>query len=105
MGECASSAPKGDNGQGRNLPQGNINVPSGGGKYSQEYRHFLAFNFRMQQHVFETSGNGWIFWAWYNKGSSDWSYKSGIKWGWLPKNGDELDNNPLGDNPCGLVGL
>ncbi|CAO1633379.1 unnamed protein product [Sympodiomycopsis kandeliae] len=103
-GEISTSSPKGDNGQGRNLPKGKINIP-GGGKYSDDYHYFLAFNFRVQQHVFETSGNGWIYWAWFNKQYADWSFKTGIKHGWLPKSEDEFNNNPLGKNPCNLVGL
>lgn len=103
-GEMSTSSPKGDNGQGRNLPKNKINIPRNGGKYSYDYHYFLAYNFRTQQHVFETAGSGWIYWAWYNKQYADWSYKTGVKHGWLPKNANEIGTNPLGNNPCGLIG-
>ncbi|CAO1614152.1 unnamed protein product [Parajaminaea phylloscopi] len=102
VGEFTLAAPQGDNGQHRDLPRkfsfSNDDV------YSKAYKNFLAFNFRVQQAVFE-QGNGWIMWAWKN-GNRDWSYKTGIAQGWLPKNAQELNRNPLGsvDAACRIVG-
>ncbi|KAK0530254.1 hypothetical protein OC834_003378 [Tilletia horrida] len=96
--ECGINAPRGDNGWGRDMHQAdhlqfddeNLDYP-----FSDEYMRFLALNFRAQQQAYER-GAGWMLWSWKHYQHRDWSYKSGLRYGWLPRSAAELDQQPFG---------
>ncbi|KAK0548567.1 hypothetical protein OC845_003511 [Tilletia horrida] len=97
--ECSIGAPRGDNGWGRDMHQADhlqFDNPALDYPFSDEYMRFLALNFRAQQQAFER-GAGWMLWTWKNYGGRSWSYKSGVRYGWLPRNAAELDQQPFGN--------
>ncbi|TKY85253.1 hypothetical protein EX895_006333 [Sporisorium graminicola] len=99
-GEWAVNGPNGDRAADRDLPVGPVKFPSGPDyPYSVKYMAFMARNFRTQQWVFE-QGGGWIFWSWRNDNNPDWSYQTGLKYGWIPT---DLDAQPYGANPCSCI--
>ncbi|KAK0539740.1 hypothetical protein OC835_001002 [Tilletia horrida] len=97
-GEWSIGAPNGDNYPAlRDLPRTDQVIFPYGNKFpfSQQYLQFLSVNFRTQQQVFE-QGSGWMFWNWKHLAFADQSYQTGIKYGWLPSNARELDQQPFG---------
>lgn len=99
-GEWGINGPNGDRAQDRDLPVGPVKFPAGPAyPYSVKYMAFMARNFRTQQEVYE-KGAGWIMWSWRNDNALDWSYQTGLKWGWIPK---DLDAKPYGNNLCGQL--
>ena len=99
-GEWAVNGPNGDRAADRDLPVGPVKFPAGPDyPYSVKYMAFMARNFRTQQWVFE-QGGGWIFWSWRNDNNPDWSYQTGLKYGWIPS---DLDAQPYGANPCACI--
>ncbi|KAE8214090.1 hypothetical protein CF327_g2470 [Tilletia walkeri] len=96
--ECGINAPKGDNGWGRDMHQADhmqFDDPDLDYPFSDEYMRFLALNFRAQQQAYER-GAGWMIWSWKHFQHRDWSYKSGVRYGWLPRTPAELDQKPFG---------
>ncbi|ETS61260.1 hypothetical protein PaG_05224 [Moesziomyces aphidis] len=99
-GEWGINGPNGDRAQDRDLPVGPVKFPAGPNyPYSVKYMAFMARNFRTQQYIFE-QGGGWIMWSWRNDNNPDWSYKTGLQYGWVPTN---LDEQPYGSNPCASI--
>ncbi|GAC72911.1 hypothetical protein PANT_7c00332 [Moesziomyces antarcticus T-34] len=99
-GEWGINGPNGDRAQDRDLPVGPVKFPAGPAyPYSVKYMAFMARNFRTQQYIFE-QGGGWIMWSWRNDNNPDWSYKTGLQYGWVPTN---LDEQPYGSNPCASI--
>ncbi|SNX82241.1 related to SPR1 - exo-1,3-beta-glucanase precursor [Melanopsichium pennsylvanicum] len=99
-GEWNVNGPNGDVAKDRDLPVGPIKFPSGPSyPYSVKYMAFMARNFKTQQWIYE-QGGGWIHWSWRNDNYPDWSYKSGLKYGWIPS---DLDEQPFGSNPCASI--
>ncbi|CAD6888979.1 unnamed protein product [Tilletia controversa] len=97
-GEWSIGAPNGDNFPVlRDLPASDQVIFPYTNKYpfTQRYMQFLAINFRAQQQVFE-EGTGWMFWNWKHLAFADQSYQTGIKYGWLPSNARELNDQPFG---------
>lgn len=39
-----------------------------------------------QTQVFENNGQGWFYWCWKNERAADWSYQSGLRLGYIPRN-------------------
>ncbi|KAL9937544.1 hypothetical protein V8E36_003953 [Tilletia maclaganii] len=98
VSECGINAPQGDNGWGRDMHQADFmqfDDPKLEYKMSKEYMRFLALNFRAQQQAYER-GAGWMIWSWKHYQHRDWSYKSGVRYGWLPRTPEELDQQPFG---------
>jgi len=56
-----------------------------GYKFSDEYKTFLRKYWEAQATAFE-KGAGWLAWTWKTQEADDWSYKAGLKYGWIPKN-------------------
>lgn len=99
-GEWGVNGPNGDRAADRDLPVGPVKFPPGPDyPYSVKYMAFMARNFRTQQFVYE-QGGGWILWSWRNDNNPDWSYKTGLQYGWIPK---DLDDQPYGANPCSCI--
>ncbi|PWZ00878.1 glycoside hydrolase [Testicularia cyperi] len=99
-GEFGVNGPSGDRAADRNLPVGPVKFPSGPSyPYSVKYMAFMARNFRTQQYVYE-QGGGWIMWSWRNDNNPDWSYRTGLQYGWIPK---DLDATPYGADPCSTI--
>ncbi|KAJ1600808.1 hypothetical protein NDA14_003897 [Ustilago hordei] len=99
-GEWGINGPNGDRAQDRNLPVGPVKFPSGPNyPYSVKYMAFMARNFKTQQWIYE-QGGGWIMWSWRNDNNPDWSYKTGLQYGWIPS---DLDQQPYGANPCACI--
>ncbi|PWN44986.1 glycoside hydrolase [Ceraceosorus guamensis] len=97
VGEMAFNGPSGDRASDRNLPVGPVKFPSGPNyPYSVRYMAFMARNSATQRYVFE-KGSGWIAWSWRNDGSLDWSYKTGLQYGWNPR---DLNAKPYGNDLC-----
>ncbi|KAE8228181.1 hypothetical protein CF326_g6898 [Tilletia indica] len=97
-GEWSIGAPNGDNIPAlRDLPNSDQVIFPYTNKYpfTQRYMQFLAINFRAQQQVYE-EGSGWMFWNWKHLAFADQSYQTGIKYGWLPANARDLENQPFG---------
>ncbi|PWN92953.1 glycoside hydrolase [Acaromyces ingoldii] len=96
-GEIGVNGPNGDRASDRDLAKGPVHFPSGPDyPYSVKYMAFMARNFRTQQYVYEKA-SGWMVWAWKNRNARDWSYQTGLQYGWIPSN---LDDKPYGDDPC-----
>ncbi|CAD6896929.1 unnamed protein product [Tilletia controversa] len=96
--ECGINAPRGDSGWGRDMHQADhlqFEDPELDYPFSDEYMRFLALNFRAQQQAYER-GAGWMIWSWKHFQHRDWSYKSGVRYGWLPRTPAELDHQPFG---------
>lgn len=53
--------------------------------FSDSYKSFLAQSFQVQQYTYETSASGWIWWCWKAENADDWTYRSGMQYGWIPK--------------------
>lgn len=99
-GEWNVNGPNGDRAADRDLPVGPIKFPAGPSyPYSVKYMAFMARNFKTQQFIFE-QGGGWIQWSWRNDNNPDWSYKTGLQYGWIPM---DLDQQPFGPNPCACI--
>jgi glucan 1,3-beta-glucosidase len=58
------------------------------------YQH-LARSFEAQTYVYE-QGSGWVYWNWKLDRDDAWSFSTGIKQGWIPK---DLSSKPHG-TPC-----
>lgn len=99
-GEFGINGPNGDRAADRDLPVGPIKFPAGPNyPYSVKYMAFMARNFKTQQWIYE-QGGGWIQWSWRNDNNPDWSYKTGLQYGWIPM---DLDQQPFGPNPCSCI--
>lgn len=58
-----------------------------GANFSTAFKKQLKEIFDTQRDVYET-GSGWIYWAWKTESASEWSYKDGLKYGWITKDLD-----------------
>ncbi|KAK0533127.1 hypothetical protein OC834_002348 [Tilletia horrida] len=95
-GEWTIGAPQGDNIPSlRDLPVTDAVTFKSGSPFTAKYMQFLAVNFRAQQQIFE-AGSGWLFWNWKHLAYADQSYQTGMKYGWLPSNAQELKQQPFG---------
>ncbi|OQO11270.1 hypothetical protein B0A48_05526 [Cryoendolithus antarcticus] len=54
------------------------------GSWSAEYKQWLLMFAEAQMHSFE-QGWGWFYWTWQTESAAQWSYKSGMAAGVLPK--------------------
>lgn len=52
--------------------------------YSSDYKQWLLMFAEAQMHSFE-QGWGWFYWTWQTESAAQWSYKSGMANGILPK--------------------
>lgn len=54
--------------------------------FSDKYKRLLKKNFEYQADAYE-GGVGWIFWTWRteNHNADEWSYRQGVKYGWIPR--------------------
>jgi hypothetical protein len=50
---------------------------------------FLSRNFDTQKQTYEYNAAGWIYWSWSNLGAADWSYQTGLKYGWIPSDASQ----------------
>lgn len=57
--------------------------------FSAEYMDMLRKFWEAQVITYE-KGLGWIMWTW-KTASEDWSYKSGLKYGWIPLSPTDLE--------------
>lgn len=62
-----------------------------GSSFPTAYKKQLKELFDTQRSVYEGSTSGWIIWAWKMEPgtASEWSYKVGLKYGWITKNLDD----------------
>ncbi|KDN42071.1 glycoside hydrolase family 5 protein [Tilletiaria anomala UBC 951] len=100
MGEWSTSGPNGDKSDDRDFPvnQSPVQFPSGPNyPYSQQYMVFLSRNWATQVQTYEYNAAGWVYWAWKNAGAPDWSYQTGLKYGWIPQ---DASTQPWGDDIC-----
>ncbi|SMQ46023.1 unnamed protein product [Zymoseptoria tritici ST99CH_3D7] len=68
------------------------------GDYSDEYKKWLLMFAEAQMHSFE-QGWGWFYWTWQTEGSAQWSYRTGLASGTMPKLAYERSFNCDGDIP------
>jgi len=60
-----------------------------GASFGESYRRFLRQMWEAQVVTFEKA-SGWIMWTWKAEQADEWSYKAGLKYGWIPKNPTSL---------------
>lgn len=66
---------------------GSCNGKSGNGdNFSNEYKQFLRKSFDIYTQAMEQTGEGWTFWTWKAEEAAEWSYKDGMRLGFIPRN-------------------
>ena len=66
---------------------GSCDGKSGNAKnFSDHYKRLLRKNWDFQTDAYE-AGAGWIMWTWRteNHNADDWSYRQGVRHGWIPR--------------------
>lgn len=60
--------------------------------WTDKYKKQLARSFGAQSSSYE-GGTGWIMWTWRteNHNADDWSYRAGVRGGWIPRNVDDRE--------------
>ncbi|CAD6971327.1 unnamed protein product [Tilletia controversa] len=54
-------------------------------RFSAEYKSLLKAMFDTQTKLYEETTSGWIMWSWSTESSPEWSFKEGLKGGWIPR--------------------
>ncbi|WFD34939.1 glucan 1,3-beta-glucosidase [Malassezia cuniculi] len=70
---------------------GSCSRRSGNSKnWTDKYKQQLARSFGAQSSAYE-GGTGWVMWTWRTEGhnADDWSYRAGVRGGWIPRNVDD----------------
>lgn len=60
-----------------------------GSNFSNEYKQFLRKFWDTQTQAMEQTGEGWTFWTWKTESAAEWSYKDGMRLGFIPRNAGE----------------
>jgi glucan 1,3-beta-glucosidase len=60
------------------------------------YKDYLAKQFEWQTWLYEQA-SGWVYWNWKLDHDDAWSFQTGVKDGWIPK---DLGDKPRGGTPC-----
>ncbi|KAH0581711.1 hypothetical protein H2248_011397 [Termitomyces sp. 'cryptogamus'] len=53
--------------------------------FDEGYKAFLARHWEAQASTFEQYAKGWIQWTWKTEIADEWSYKAGLKYGWIKR--------------------
>ncbi|KAE8215371.1 hypothetical protein CF327_g1331 [Tilletia walkeri] len=53
-------------------------------RFSPDYKALLKAMFDTQTKLYEETTSGWIMWAWRTESAPEWSFKAGLKGGWIP---------------------
>ncbi|TFK37198.1 glycoside hydrolase family 5 protein [Crucibulum laeve] len=59
-------------------------------KFSPSYKAFLRKLWEAQVIAFERGSEGWFQWNWKMEIAQEWSYKSGLQYGWIPQHVTDL---------------
>jgi len=54
-------------------------------RFSDTYKSYLKAMFDTQTKLYEETTSGWIMWAWKMESAPEWSFKSGLQYGWIPR--------------------
>ncbi|KAL9934915.1 hypothetical protein V8E36_005991 [Tilletia maclaganii] len=54
-------------------------------RFSDSYKAYLKAMFDTQTKLYEETTSGWIMWAWKMESAPEWSFKSGLQYGWIPQ--------------------
>ncbi|KAE8226178.1 hypothetical protein CF319_g1212 [Tilletia indica] len=61
------------------------NLTKDASRFSPQYKSLLKAMFDTQTKLYEETTSGWIMWAWRMEASPEWSFRDGLKYGWIPK--------------------
>ncbi|KAL9940172.1 hypothetical protein V8E36_000877 [Tilletia maclaganii] len=61
------------------------NLTADASRFSPAYKSLLKAMFETQTKVYEQYSGGWIMWAWDMEAAPEWSFREGLKGGWIPK--------------------
>ncbi|CAD6957755.1 unnamed protein product [Tilletia laevis] len=54
-------------------------------RFSPAYRSLLRAMFDTQTKLYEETTSGWIFWTWITENAPEWSFREGVRGGWIPR--------------------
>ncbi|CAD6887278.1 unnamed protein product [Tilletia caries] len=54
-------------------------------RFSAEYKSLLKAMFDTQTKLYEETTSGWIMWSWSTESSPEWSFREGVRGGWIPR--------------------
>ncbi|KAI4521815.1 glycoside hydrolase family 5 protein [Schizophyllum commune Loenen D] len=75
-----------------------------GDKFDDKYREQLRA-FRDAQVRTWLQGQGYFFWTWKAEEAAEWSYQDGLKYGWIPKDPNEMKYPDICSDPGSILSI
>ncbi|CAD6888409.1 unnamed protein product [Tilletia controversa] len=61
------------------------NLTGNASRFSPAYKSLLKAMFDTQTKLYEEMTSGWIMWTWITENAPEWSFREGVRGGWIPR--------------------